>query len=78
MLFYTLDLQRNAGIGHQLFLRLNSSITTRSLYNNLMSLAGLPIWQVGENHSLKCKCNRDEIGNTFIKVIELHSAVVIT
>lgn len=59
-------------------LHLNSHIRMPCLYNNLINLAGLPNWQEGENHSLKCKCNWDEIWNTFITVIELQSTVVTT
>jgi len=78
ILFYTVDLQYIAGIGHQIFLHLNSGIMIPCLYNNLINLAGLPIWQLGENCSLKCKYNRDEIWNTVIKAIELQPTVVTT
>lgn len=62
----------------QIFLHLNSHIRMPCLYNNLINLVRLPNWQEGENHSLKCKCNWDEIWNTFITVIELQSTVVTT
>lgn len=64
--------------GRANILHLNSRIRMPCLYNNLINLAWLPNWQEGENHSLKCKCNWDEIWNTFITVIELQSTVVTT
>lgn len=40
---YTTDLLYIAGIGHQIFLHLNSGIIIPCLYNNLINLPGLPI-----------------------------------